>query len=264
MFTLRPLSGILLCIECAAAEESGEERRYECDECGERNNPVVAAGLAARVRVRGVRILLLISFLCGTGEAQSISVGVTGGGRVTDDVAYSAVPESRRYVVGPMVELGLPFGLAVEVDALYHRQGYQVSNGNFAGFVVQSERGNSWEFPVLLKYKLPVAKINPFAEVGLAPRVISGNIAESGASINVTTGVSTPFSDTVKTNFDASYGFVAGGGVQFDIGRLRLSPEVRYTHWMSTPIYGYFGDGPSYSSTQNQADVLVGIGWKLN
>jgi hypothetical protein len=55
----------------------------------------------------------------------------------------------------------------------------------------------------------------------------------------------------------------AGGGVQFGVGRLRVSPEVRYTHWTSTPINGFFSDGPSYSSTQEQVDVLIGIGWKI-
>jgi len=163
-----------------------------------------------------------------------------------------------------MVEFGLPFGLAIEVDGLYHRQGYEATEQVVRGSGVLSERGNSWEFPVLLKYKLPVQKIKPFAEVGMAPRVISGNIAESGSTLIGGPGVDNPFSDTRKMNIDASYGVVAGGGVQFNFGRLRLSPEVRYTHWMSTPVSGFSLDGHSYGSTQNQADVLVGIGWKLH
>jgi hypothetical protein len=56
---------------------------------------------------------------------------------------------------------------------------------------------------------------------------------------------------------------VIGGGVQFGIGRLRLSPGVRYTHWNNTPIVGTFGNGPSWESTQNQVDILVGIEWKI-
>jgi hypothetical protein len=57
---------------------------------------------------------------------------------------------------------------------------------------------------------------------------------------------------------------VTGIGVQFGLGRLRMSPEARYTHWTSTPIYGTFGDGPSYYSTQEQVDVLIGIGWRIH
>jgi hypothetical protein len=194
--------------------------------------------------------------------AQSLSVGVTGGGRPTDDVT-GATPESRRYVAGPMLELSLPWSFAVAVDALYHRNGYLIGFGNFAGTIIESERANSWEFPMLLKYKLPVPRVRPFFEVGLAPRTISGTISESGVNIDIFTGQQTPFSGKVKTNWSASYGIVAGGGVQFGWGRLRLSPEIRYTHWTSAPVSVSFGDGPSFYSAREQVDVLLGIGWKI-
>jgi hypothetical protein len=87
-----------------------------------------------------------------------------------------------------MIELGLPFGFAIEFNALYHRNGYLIGHSNFAGSVIESERANSWGFPILLKYKLPVSKVKPFVEVGLAPRSISGTISESGVSVNVLTG----------------------------------------------------------------------------
>jgi len=115
----------------------------------------------------------------------------------------------------------------------------------------------------LLKYKLPVFKVKPFAEVGLAPRSISGTISESGFSVNIPTGQQTPFSGSSKTGWSSSVGVVAGGGVQFGVGRLRLSPEVRYMHWTSAPINGSFGDGQSFYSAQEQVDVLIGIGWRI-
>ncbi len=193
---------------------------------------------------------------------QPLSIGVAGGGRPTDDV-IGATPESRRYIVGPMAELGLPWSFAIEVDALYHRNGYLIGYGNFAGSIIESERANSWEFPMLFKYKLAVPKVKPFVEVGLAPRTISGTISESGFDVDIMTDQRTPFSAVAKTNWNSSFGIVTGGGVQFGMGRLRLSPEVRYTHWTSTPINGTFGDGPSYRGTQEQVDVLIGIGWRV-
>jgi hypothetical protein len=162
-----------------------------------------------------------------------------------------------------MVELRLPWNLAVEVDALYHRNGFLTGNSNFAGSIVESERANSWEFPMLFKYKLAVPKVKPFVEVGLAPRTISGTISESGFAVDIMTDQRTPFSRVVRTNWNGSFGIVTGGGVQFGVGRLRLSPEVRYTHWTSAPIGGTFGDGPSYYGTQEQVDVLLGIGWRV-
>src|SRR5580692_2120784 len=57
------------------------------------------------------------------------SFGVKGGFPLTDplsddtfhsvDVVTHAFSASKNYVIGPMVELNLPFGLAVEADALY-------------------------------------------------------------------------------------------------------------------------------------------------
>jgi Outer membrane protein beta-barrel domain len=210
-----------------------------------------------------MRHLFLLSLTCCACVGQSLSVGVTGGVRPTDDVTSSATPESRRYVVGPMIELGLPLGFAVEVDALYHRNGYLIANGNFTGSVIESERANSWEFPILLKYKLPLPGVQPFVEVGLAPRTISGTISESGVNVNLLTGQQTPFSGSSKTNWSNSVGVVTGVGVQFGVGRLRVAPEARYMHWTSTPISGTFSDGPSYYSTQEQVDILIGIGWKI-
>lgn len=195
---------------------------------------------------------------------------------MTDDVTFAATPESRRYVLGPMVELGLPLGFAVEIDALYHRQGYLIPNlSSLSGIsedqtlpiislsAAESERANSWEFPILLKYKLPIAKVKPFLEVGIAPRTISGTIVMSGETLNIETGQAMPYINTSKTDWSASVGIVAGGGIQFALGPLRLAPEVRYTHWTTTPINVSFGDGPSFASSQEQIDVLIGVFWKI-
>lgn len=205
----------------------------------------------------------MIVLCCCACEAQSLTIGVAGGGRATDDVSGSAIPESKRYVVGPMVDVGLTRHFSVEIDALYHRQGYEIGASNFAGYIIDRERGNSWEFPILAKYALPVGRITPFVEVGFAPSIVSGNIAFSGANIDIMTGQQTPFNGTERIHWTASVGVVAGGGVQFGFGRVRLAPEVRYTHWTSTPLQGYFGHGVSFASATEQVEALVGVGWKF-
>src|SRR5258708_15583680 len=92
---------------------------------------------------RGMRYFLMLGTICGACVGQSISIGVMGGGRPTDDVTCcAATPESRRYVVCPMVELGLPLGFAVEFDALYHRHRYQIPLYNLLSAGIQSERPN--------------------------------------------------------------------------------------------------------------------------
>ena len=65
-------------------------------------------------------------------------------------------------------------------------------------------------------------------------------------------------------SYSPSVGFVAGGGLQFNLGRLRLAPQVRYTRWATAPVGGlYYSLGSTYSSNQNQVDLLVGISWKV-
>src|SRR5579864_6780893 len=117
-----------------------------------------------------MRVWSLLFLTCCACAAQSITIGVLGGGRATDDVTFWAKSESRRYVAGPTLEVGLPFGFALEADALYHRHRYIWATGNFAGFDTELERANDWEFPMLVKYYLPIRKIKPFGVVGIAPR----------------------------------------------------------------------------------------------
>lgn len=194
---------------------------------------------------------------------QGFTVGVIGGVRTTDDIGDPATTESKRYVVGPEVEIGLPFGLGVEVDALYRREGYSLTFSNFAGSNYSQERANSWEFPMLLKYKLPVPLIKPFIEGGYAARVINGTVNNNGFTVNLQTGQQTFGQSHYSTGPNASQGLVVGVGVQLSLGRLRISPEVRYTRWNNQPVLVVEPDGPTFGSNQNQIDVLVGLSWKL-
>ena len=65
-------------------------------------------------------------------------------------------------------------------------------------------------------------------------------------------------------SYSPSVGFVAGGGLQFNLGHLRLAPQMRYTRRFTTPVSGLAGDiSGTFSSNLNQVDVLVGISWRL-
>jgi len=203
----------------------------------------------------------LIFFTAWAAIAQPVVVGITGGGRVTGDVTGAATSESKRYVAGPAFELGLPLGLGVEVDALYRHDGYR-SNicCNFAGGSYNRAHFNSWEFPMLLKYRIPVPAVKPFAEAGFAPRVGSGAIDSTLIQLLPPAPVRQIHS---SAPWQTSQGLVAGGGVRLELGRLRLSPELRYTRWNNSATYYNYSNGPSYQSSQNQVDVLLGIGWKV-
>jgi hypothetical protein len=172
--------------------------------------------------------------------AQSVSIGLIGGGMVSNDLGNPWLSSvSPRYAIGPQVDIGLPLGFGVEVDALYRHEGY-----NLPQFPAYSELyATSWEFPLLLKKSLPFPVVKPFVEAGYAPRRLEGT--------------------SYYTSATTSQGLVIGGGVQVGIGRLRLEPAVRYTHWNNSPALLVIADGPSPQLSSNQVDLLLGISWKL-
>jgi len=53
-------------------------------------------------------------------------------------------------------------------------------------------------------------------------------------------------------------GFVVGGGLAFQSGPLKFSPEVRYTRWADPNFRSTNG---TFQSNLNQADFLLGIVW---
>ena len=113
----------------------------------------------------------------------------------------------------------LPFSFAAEFDALFHRNDYLAAYATTGGSTKNSERANSWEFPILLKYKLPISAVKPFIEAGIAPRTIFGTISASGTTVpNPTTGQQVSLSFRENTEWSASVGVVMGGGVRFGVG----------------------------------------------
>ena len=138
-----------------------------------------------------------------------------------------------------MIELRLPLRFSVEFDALYRPLNLTINTtntGNSTTFAA-SQTYNSWEFPMLLKYRFDSGPISPYVEAGPSWRTVSFPSAFNQLS---------------------NAGFTAGGGVEFHALHLRVAPEVRYTRW------GADSGGPnssfvSPSSNLNQAELLVGI-----
>jgi hypothetical protein len=209
-----------------------------------------------------MRSAFLITLSCCVCAAQSVSIGLIGGGRPLDTVSSPASDESKRYAIGPTIDIGLPFGLGFEVDALYSRQGFVASNSSSLGSTTISQHANAWEFPLLLKYTTPFPIVKPFLEVGYAPRHISGTLDTFGSFLSSPTGQMTAFNNHSDVAY-TSHGLVLGGGVAINAGRVRIAPQIRYTRWNSSAFGFNFGDGPSFSATQNQVDILVGFGWKV-
>lgn len=164
-----------------------------------------------------------------------------------------------------MVEFKLPFRLGVEIDALYRRVGTRESTTDIVGDQFRSrDRSNSWEFPILLKYRFPGRIRGLYASGGYAPRRIAGSgVLESICCFNPY-GPSTNVTLTVRnysTEYDTSHGLVVGGGVEIRAGFLKVSPEFRYTRWNNKAFSTFGSRGFFAESAQNQAEILLGIAW---
>ena len=213
-------------------------------------------------------VLSLFLLLAAEGtRAQRLSFGVKGGVPLTDAVegSFGNRSEARRYTVGPTVEVGLPFSLAVEFSALYKRTGYSTADSFFGETDIVQVRANSWEFPMLAKYYLARRlSIRPFVEGGYVLRRLSGvegSVHSFGQ--NIVTGA--PFDTTrpLNTAFllrdDPTHGFAGGGGLRFGAGRLRVAPEFRYTRWTGRGFDEQGSRGFLVQSVENQAEILVGV-----
>lgn len=191
--------------------------------------------------------------------AQTLSVGIKGGGRLTGDLdSFWATEESKRYAVGPMVTAGLPAGFRVEFDALYRQVGFRSSNSDILGGSYTARyRGNSWEFPIVLRKAL---WRGIYAGVGYAPRVINGSGHANGIQVtSLIPPTTTFFESDVPGLWDTTHGVVAAAGIERRLGPLRFVPEVRYVRWNKPAVEEFGSRGFSIVSTQNQVDLLVGI-----
>ncbi len=210
-----------------------------------------------------MRFLSLILFTCACAFSQPFSAGIKGGVPLTDffstvesgQISYTSVPN--RYIIGVAAELRLPFGLGVEVDALYRHLNYS-SNSGTTGVttVIQSANttANAWEFPLLAKYRFPGKFARPYVEAGVAFDTLQGltqTVRRTVSGNTTTTSTSSP--SELQNN--TTKGFVIGAGLDIHV-LLHIQPEIRYTRWGARH---FFDPNGSLQSNQNQAEFLVGI-----
>ncbi|MEO5922581.1 MAG: hypothetical protein ABIR70_02025 [Bryobacteraceae bacterium] len=175
-----------------------------------------------------LKTFLGILFLSATAYAQSLGVGLKLGVPATEAfkvIQAQSIADQQNLVWGPYLDLGLPGGNSIEIDAL--RRKYSFGTAGSA---------SSWEFPVVLKHRIGQGMIRPYFEGGAAFSRLS--------DINL---------NTLKHR--QNYGLVVGGGVEIKFLFLKLSPEVRYTAWAVSNFDG------SVQSKKNQLAVLMGFGF---
>jgi hypothetical protein len=178
-----------------------------------------------------IALVLLEGSLCAQHLDFGFGAGVKGGFPVTDLLSAAnsiSLSSEDNYIVGPVAEVRLPFGFAIEGDGLYRGTNYHLTN---AGGVPIAISSSSWELPYLGKFRFPIPLLKPFIVAGGAYRM---------------------FNDLPSNITPTHNGFVGGAGLELRIHRLRLSAEGRYLHW-----------GDSSASTvrlsKNQGEILFGL-----
>jgi opacity protein-like surface antigen len=194
---------------------------------------------------------------------QMFQAGVKAGVPLTDFVNTVQSPRlgfnsnTKRYIIGPMVQVGLPAGFAVEFDALYRRLNYE-SNSSLVDVMTNTRTtGNAWEVPLVLKYRfLHTPIVKPYVEAGVAWDTLSGMKQSITNTIFPNRTTTTTTGNPAELRNSTTTGFVVGGGVDIHV-LLHISPEVRYTHWGAE----HFRDTVNglLHSNQNQAEFLVGF-----
>lgn len=196
--------------------------------------------------------LLLIS--AGCLAAQPIGFGLKVGAPLTDALNAAngigtLTNNATRLTIGPMVELRLPFGVGVEADLLYKRVDGTYSQPELSAGVT----ANSFEIPVLLKYRFGLPLVKPYIEAGPSFRKF----------VNVNHPLSCVLSSCSSSIQFASdkggAGLTFGAGVEVKLLLIRISPELRYTHWGSHALSVSALGTDILHANQNQAEFLVGI-----
>jgi hypothetical protein len=185
-----------------------------------------------------MKLALALALFPACSLHAQLHVGVKAGAplnSVTETVAAPGLKNlPRHWTLGFMVDVDLPLGLGVEVDALLRRVGYQgpVGPGTLPRDLQTAEfSGNVWDFPVIGKYRFRSAPASPYIGAGWSHRRLN---------------------DLLRFNSGAD-GFVLAAGLRFNVLALKISPELRYTRWTGSDVQ------PGFRAAPNQAELLVGF-----
>jgi hypothetical protein len=180
------------------------------------------------------KIIVFTALSASAASAQGIGYGVRGGVPLTDFLEAESrtgtltnVLKGRgNVIIGPMLDLRLPFGLGVEANALYRRWN--------ADGVLSRGSASTWEFPVYGKVRVPGIVVRPYFGGGLNFQRLGdvGRFLSAGTIVD-----------------SSRRGFLGAAGLEIKVPYVRVAPEVRFTRWGNS--------GPLRST--NQIDFLVGL-----
>ncbi len=226
-------------------------------------------------RIRALPFLFL--FLPQITFSQEIHWGIMGGIPLSNyfRTAFQAPlltgysSPTNRYTVGGFVELSLPFQLGVEFSPMYKRFHFTrqtgiatIPSGLIDVLVHAKTTADTWEFPFLLKYHTTRRPVGTFVEIGPSVQTLH-NVQQMQTTRDFRTGsvqitrTNTPSELAYRRNL----GLAAGGGIEFDVKSVKVSPGVRTTLWRHKSVRSVttaIADG-LLAAEQDQVEFLLRI-----
>lgn len=173
-------------------------------------------------------------------------------------------------MIGPTVEVRLPFGLSVEADAIYRHfefsqfesmRVYPPPNEIEQVYTTTRTFVKDWEFPLLAKYRFHAPAVRPYVDAGPSWDLVGG---KSTGMKTITPIVpfgpqtTSSFTSGVAAQHNLAGGFALGGGVEFRLGFFRIAPELRCTHWLNQHFAIPITPNAIFSK-QDQLEFLAGF-----
>lgn len=199
-------------------------------------------------------LLSAAALLAQSDQPGSISYGFKIGSALNDPISPNSFNgqytfNQSRWTGGPTVEVRLPFRFAIEVDALYwSKRTTSTSTFHYGGetspfSTSHSERTRSWDFPLLLKYRIPVSSsLRPFLSAGYqfthesrTRDIRSQCLGPSGSCVPATVSAAIPdvrFTQIKDSRFHN--GPAAGAGLEFRTKHVTITPELRWSRNINT------------------------------
>jgi hypothetical protein len=198
-------------------------------------------------------------FKAGIPITEYFDTAASGG--LHNDAHYTAT--ARRYTLAASAEWQINRTLGLELDGQFHRMGYVAyvntfNNGLSANSVVDVI-GDSWDFPVALKYHPHLAPRLFLLGGGVLRYVgpVHGRGHETDGSLitQTSTTVTIDTTDPSELRKRVYPGITFGAGVDCPAGVVTIVPEFRYVRWTANIA----GEGGLLRFSPNQAEVMVGF-----
>lgn len=209
-----------------------------------------------------MRILPLV-VVSAAAWGQGIHPGIKAGVPLTAyfDTARVASPQgsteysaaTRRYTVGVSLEWQVSGSVGFELSVMYKRMGYVGIFESPSERVAYDSKGNSWEFPLLVKYRFG-GRVRPYVAGGATVRTI-GPIRALGERVVGDTRMAIDTTELSELRKRFYPGLAVAAGIELGHGRLRWLPELRYTRWTANLAVA----SGTLRFTPNQAEFLLGL-----